>query len=158
MSVQTTAHHLAKDQPAEITMFQISEVQDSPAFNGWRSFLTLRATGPRYRSRSPVDWRLSPVRFAANGRSAEPWIEFIEQLESQPEITPLKRQFGFITQNVTVHAVGNLRTRLVQGIRLSGFDQSCSQQYRAEHPVFDTRYCFRHIHGLRPFLMCRLHQ
>ena len=33
---------LAKDQPAEITMFQISEVQESPAFNGRRSFLTLR--------------------------------------------------------------------------------------------------------------------
>jgi len=34
---------LAKDQPAEITMFQISEVQESSAFNGGRSFLTLRA-------------------------------------------------------------------------------------------------------------------
>ena len=33
---------LAKDQPAEITMFQISEVQESPAFNGRRSILTLR--------------------------------------------------------------------------------------------------------------------
>ena len=41
-----TARHwdrLAKNQPAEITMFQISEVQESPAFNGRRSFLTLRA-------------------------------------------------------------------------------------------------------------------
>ena len=41
-----TAQHwdkLAKNQPAEITMFQISEVQESPAFNGRRSFLTLRA-------------------------------------------------------------------------------------------------------------------
>jgi hypothetical protein len=40
-----TAHHwdrLAKNQPAEITMFQISEVQVSPAFNGRLSFLTLR--------------------------------------------------------------------------------------------------------------------
>ena len=40
-----TAQHrdkVAKNQPAEITMFQISEVQDSPAFNGRRSFLTLR--------------------------------------------------------------------------------------------------------------------
>ena len=35
---------LAKDQPAVITMFQISEVQESPAFNGRRSFLTLRAS------------------------------------------------------------------------------------------------------------------
>ena len=33
---------LAKNQSAEITMFQISEVQESPAFNGRRSFLTLR--------------------------------------------------------------------------------------------------------------------
>jgi hypothetical protein len=41
-----TAQHcdrLAKNQPAEITMFQISEVQEAPAFNGRRSFLTLRA-------------------------------------------------------------------------------------------------------------------
>jgi len=40
-----TAQHwdrLAKNLPAEITMFQISEVQESPAFNGRRSFLTLR--------------------------------------------------------------------------------------------------------------------
>jgi hypothetical protein len=29
---------LAKDQPSEITMSQISEVQESPAFNGRRSF------------------------------------------------------------------------------------------------------------------------
>ena len=33
---------LAKNQPAEITMFQISEVQEAPAFNGRRSFLTLQ--------------------------------------------------------------------------------------------------------------------
>ena len=32
----------AKDQPPEITMFRISEVQESPVFNGRRSFLTLR--------------------------------------------------------------------------------------------------------------------
>jgi hypothetical protein len=40
-----TAQHwdrLAKNQPAEIVMFQISEVQESPAFNGRLSFLTLR--------------------------------------------------------------------------------------------------------------------
>jgi hypothetical protein len=40
-----TARHwdkLAKNQPAEIAMFQISEVQESPAFNGRRSFLALR--------------------------------------------------------------------------------------------------------------------
>jgi hypothetical protein len=36
---------LAKDQPAEITMFQISEVQELPAFNGRRSFLILRSHG-----------------------------------------------------------------------------------------------------------------
>ena len=34
---------LAKDQLAEITMFQISEVQESPAFDDGRSFLTLRS-------------------------------------------------------------------------------------------------------------------
>jgi hypothetical protein len=34
---------LPKNQPAEITMFQILEVQESPAFNDRRSFLTLRA-------------------------------------------------------------------------------------------------------------------
>ena len=33
---------MAKNQPAEIAMFHISEVQESPAFNGRRSFLTLR--------------------------------------------------------------------------------------------------------------------
>jgi len=33
---------LAKHQPAEITIVQISDVQESPAFNGRRSFLTLR--------------------------------------------------------------------------------------------------------------------
>jgi hypothetical protein len=33
---------LAKGQPPEITMVQISEVQESPAFNRRRSFLTLR--------------------------------------------------------------------------------------------------------------------
>jgi hypothetical protein len=46
LCVTVTAQHwdrLAKDQPAEITMFQISEVQEAPAFNGRRSFLTLRA-------------------------------------------------------------------------------------------------------------------
>jgi hypothetical protein len=40
-----TAQHwdnLAKNQPAEITMFQISEVHEAPAFNGRRSFLALR--------------------------------------------------------------------------------------------------------------------
>jgi hypothetical protein len=33
---------LAKNQRAEIAMFQILEVQEAPAFNGRRSFLTLR--------------------------------------------------------------------------------------------------------------------
>jgi len=43
-AMETTQHwdRLAKNQPAEITMFQISEVQESPAFNGRLSFLTLR--------------------------------------------------------------------------------------------------------------------
>jgi hypothetical protein len=33
---------IGQNQPAEITIFQISEVQESPTFNGRRSFLTLR--------------------------------------------------------------------------------------------------------------------
>jgi hypothetical protein len=37
-----TAQHRDRLAPAEITMFQISEAQESPAFNGRRSFLTLR--------------------------------------------------------------------------------------------------------------------
>ena len=40
-----TAQHLARlpeNQPAEIAMFQIPEVQESPAFTGRRSFLALR--------------------------------------------------------------------------------------------------------------------
>ena len=44
-----TAQHsarLAKDQPAEIAMFQISEVQEAPAFNGRLSFLALRLQLP----------------------------------------------------------------------------------------------------------------
>ncbi|HIK92811.1 MAG TPA: hypothetical protein EYG03_12645 [Planctomycetes bacterium] len=43
-----TAQHwdrLAKNQPAEIAMLQISEVQEAPAFNGRRSFLALRGKG-----------------------------------------------------------------------------------------------------------------
>ena len=45
LCVTETAQHwdrLTKNQPAEITMFQILEVQESPAFNGRLSFLTLR--------------------------------------------------------------------------------------------------------------------
>ena len=44
LAMETAQHwdRLPKNQPAEITMFQISEVQESPAFNGRRSFLTLR--------------------------------------------------------------------------------------------------------------------
>jgi hypothetical protein len=47
-AIETAQHldRLAKDQPAEIAMFQILEVQESPAFNGRRSFLTLR--GPAF--------------------------------------------------------------------------------------------------------------
>jgi hypothetical protein len=43
-AMETAQHRdkLAKNQPAEITLFQISEVQESPAFNGRRSFLALR--------------------------------------------------------------------------------------------------------------------
>jgi hypothetical protein len=36
---------LPNNQPAEITLIQISEVQESPAFNGRRSFLALRRGG-----------------------------------------------------------------------------------------------------------------
>jgi len=52
-----TAQHwdrLPKNQPAEITMFQISEVQESPALNGRRSFLTLRYP---LRTSKPRSWR-----------------------------------------------------------------------------------------------------
>ena len=44
LAMETAQHwdRLPKNQPAEITMFQISEVQESPAFNGRRSVLTLR--------------------------------------------------------------------------------------------------------------------
>ena len=44
-AMETAQHRdrLPKNQPAEITMFQISEVQESPVFNGRRSFLTLRS-------------------------------------------------------------------------------------------------------------------
>ena len=69
-----------------------------------RSVETDPATGPRDRSRGPLDWRLSSVRLAADGRTAQPWIEFIQQLESQSEITPLKRQLDFMPQHVFPHA------------------------------------------------------
>ena len=44
VAMETAQHwdRLPKNQPAEIAMFQISEVQESPAFNGRRRFLTLR--------------------------------------------------------------------------------------------------------------------
>ena len=40
LAMETAQHwdRLAKNQPAEITMFQISEVQESPAFTDRRSF------------------------------------------------------------------------------------------------------------------------
>jgi hypothetical protein len=43
-AMETGQHwdRLAKNQPAEIAMFQIPEVQESPAFNGRRSCLALR--------------------------------------------------------------------------------------------------------------------
>jgi hypothetical protein len=46
-AMETAQHRdrLPKDQPAEIAMFQISEVQESPVFNGRLSFLTLRGDG-----------------------------------------------------------------------------------------------------------------
>ena len=50
-----TAQHwdrFAKNQPAEIAMFQILEVQEFPAFNGRRSFLTLRVCS-RHRKGDP---------------------------------------------------------------------------------------------------------
>jgi hypothetical protein len=45
-AMETGQHRdrLAKNQPAEIAMFQISEVQESPAFNGRLTFLTLRVS------------------------------------------------------------------------------------------------------------------
>ena len=43
-AMETAQHRdrLAKNQPAEITLFQISEVQEAPVFNGRRSLLALR--------------------------------------------------------------------------------------------------------------------
>ncbi len=58
-----TAQHwdrLAKNQPAEIAMFQISLVQESPDFNGRRSFLTLRhfnSLSAKARSCDPIAQR-----------------------------------------------------------------------------------------------------
>ena len=60
---------LAKNQPAEITMFQISVVQESPALNSRWSFLALRAgrTG---------DCRLPRGRTAhSHHRVAQEWCE-----------------------------------------------------------------------------------
>jgi len=52
-AMETAQHRdrLAKHQPAEITMFQISEVQEAPAFNGRLSFLALRP--PKSGDKSP---------------------------------------------------------------------------------------------------------
>jgi len=49
-AMETAQHRdsTAKNQPAEIAMFQISEVQESPAFNGRLSFLTLRGRTPLF--------------------------------------------------------------------------------------------------------------
>ena len=58
-AMETAQHRdrLAKNQPAEIAMFQISEVQESPAFNGRRSLLALRGrgTGPPTRDELCVE-------------------------------------------------------------------------------------------------------
>ena len=52
---------LAKDQPAETTIVQISEVKESPTFNGRRSFLTLRARDGRKRKPRGHEFRDSGV-------------------------------------------------------------------------------------------------
>ena len=57
-----TAQHwdsLAKNQLAEITMVQISEVQEFPAFNGRRSFLTLRGKQGYHRTFLGADFEFS---------------------------------------------------------------------------------------------------
>jgi hypothetical protein len=51
-----TAQQWDRLAPAEIAMFQISEVQESPAFNGRRSFLTLRGP-PFFNSRAATSSR-----------------------------------------------------------------------------------------------------
>ena len=53
---------LSKNQPAEITMFQISEVQEAPAFNGRRSSLTLRVRNTQ-RSQVYIPY-MSPHNYA----------------------------------------------------------------------------------------------
>jgi hypothetical protein len=68
-AMETAQHRarLPKNQPAEITMFQISEVLETHAFNGRRSFLALRhgRLGNRpsnHVSRPRSDWQLPEFR------------------------------------------------------------------------------------------------
>ena len=75
-----TAQHrdrLAKDQPAEITMFQISEVQESPAFNRRRSFLTLRVSAMAVRPAHAKRPLLQPVATLFGGKSTVIAIDFL---------------------------------------------------------------------------------
>ena len=78
-----TAQHRDRLAPAEITMFQISEVQELPAFNGRRSFLTLR--GILYLSRQ-FGW---PVSF--NTQAGE---KPIGQIRFRFLGGPAPKQFG----------------------------------------------------------------
>jgi hypothetical protein len=61
---------LAKDQPPEIAMFQISEVEEAPAFNGRLSFLTLRDSVPDRLSSSTATPR-APFCYALSPRERE---------------------------------------------------------------------------------------
>jgi hypothetical protein len=86
---------LAKDQPAEMKMFQISEVLESPALNVWRSFLPLPGL---IESESIVDesQRNENRRFqgltgdSSAPVSPKPWKELLESAVA----VPWKRDFS----------------------------------------------------------------
>ena len=75
-----TAQHrdrLAKDQSAEITMFQISEVLESSVFNGRRSFLALRVSPMAVRPAHAKRPLLQPVATLFGSKSTVIAIDFL---------------------------------------------------------------------------------
>ncbi len=73
---------MAKDQPAEITIVQISEVQESPAFNGRRCFLTLRVLP------EDVLVRLEEKQRASLEYFKDDLMKLNESLSSESELSP----------------------------------------------------------------------
>ena len=71
-AMETAQHRdrLPKNQPAEITMFQISEVQESPAFNDRRSFLALRLVRTTLLYMGLVDRQCQVSRLNRRGASS----------------------------------------------------------------------------------------